>query len=198
MSTASRTEATRTATFLVSPAAVITFTNCAVFSLAGFVRSVTCDIVGSSSANSSIHLAPNANSKLVKPVALPPGRAKPSINRCPTGSATCVNTTGIVLVDFFAATRPGVPWATITSAAAETRLPASACVQDAQSLNQRRTSVAVPLSPKGQKRARKKPGLSAGLFRCDSLRLHYPRKSALASTLVNTDVTPPLMWRRNA
>ena len=50
MSAASRTEAIRTATFLVSPAAVTDFTNCAVFSLAGFVMSITRETLRSSSS----------------------------------------------------------------------------------------------------------------------------------------------------
>src|SRR5215469_5185366 len=55
---------------------------------------------GAISLMSSNHLAPIANSKLVNPVMLPPGRAKLETKPCPIGSPTTTNTIGIVLVSF--------------------------------------------------------------------------------------------------
>jgi hypothetical protein len=49
---------------------------------------------GATSLRSSSHFPPIEGSKLVKPVALPPGRARLSTNPAPTGSGTLVNTIG--------------------------------------------------------------------------------------------------------
>src|SRR5262245_25190419 len=48
--------------------------------------------------SSSNHLPPIPNSYGVKPVTLPPGRARLSTNPAPTGSGTFVNTIGTVRV----------------------------------------------------------------------------------------------------
>ena len=58
---------------------------------------------GANPLSSSSHLPPSDASKLVKPVMLPPGRARFSTKPTPSGSATCRNTTGIVR------RRPGAP-----------------------------------------------------------------------------------------
>jgi hypothetical protein len=50
---------------------------------------------GAMSRNSSSHLLPMLASKLVKPVMIPPGRAKLSTKPVPIGSETAVNTIGI-------------------------------------------------------------------------------------------------------
>ena len=48
--------------------------------------------------SSSSHFPPRLYSNWVKPVALPPGRARLSTKPAPTGSATCTNTIGTVRV----------------------------------------------------------------------------------------------------
>ena len=56
-----------------------------------------------------------ADSKKVKPVALPPGRARLSTRPRPTGSVTATNMRGIECVSRRSATRPGAAPAIITS-----------------------------------------------------------------------------------
>ena len=53
-------------------------------------------VLGATSLSSSNHLPVSENSTLVNPVTLPPGRARLSTKRSPTGSETTVNTIGIV------------------------------------------------------------------------------------------------------
>ena len=55
-------------------------------------------MLGMISLSSSSHFAPMPNSNGVKPVALPPGRAKLATNPAPTGSGTITNTIGTVCV----------------------------------------------------------------------------------------------------
>src|SRR6516225_10116994 len=53
---------------------------------------------GAISLISSTHFPANPYSGLVKPVALPPGRARLATKPAPTGSTTCANTIGTVRV----------------------------------------------------------------------------------------------------
>src|SRR6266567_3221454 len=61
---------------------------------------------GATSLSNSNHLPASEDSTLVNPVTLPPGRAKLSTKRSPTGSETIVNTIGIVRVCFKSAAVP--------------------------------------------------------------------------------------------
>src|SRR6516165_8266411 len=56
---------------------------------------VTCGAISLSSSN---HFAPMPYSYSIKPVTLPPGRARLSTKPAPTGSGVCVNTIGIARV----------------------------------------------------------------------------------------------------
>src|SRR5262245_32940015 len=62
--------------------------------MAGSRRTATCATPGASSLSSSSHFPLMLYSYSMKPVALPPGRAKLSTKPAPTGSATSANTTG--------------------------------------------------------------------------------------------------------
>src|SRR5262245_58742808 len=53
---------------------------------------------GAISLSSSSHLPPTENSNMLNPVRLPPGRVTFVTKPCSTGSETCTNTTGTVLV----------------------------------------------------------------------------------------------------
>src|SRR5437764_11895526 len=64
-------------------------------------------------------------SKLVNPVALPPGRARLSTKPAPTGSDTSTNTIGTVRVDSCRAATGGLPVASRTSGASATNSAAS-------------------------------------------------------------------------
>src|SRR5260221_3034887 len=75
---------------------------------------VTC---GAVCLSASSHLVPIENSKLVKPVRLPPGCAKFGTKPWPTGSVTCVNTIGTVPLCSRSAAVTGVLLAKITSGA---------------------------------------------------------------------------------
>ena len=74
-----------------------------------------CLICGEIALSISIHLPPIEAAKLVKPVALPLGRARLAVNPLPTGSETSVNTIGIVRVSRARASAAKVGWATTTS-----------------------------------------------------------------------------------
>ena len=58
---------------------------------------------GTSSDSSSSRLGVSSAARLLKPVRLPPGRARLATRPAPTGSPTPVKTIGIVEVAFFAA-----------------------------------------------------------------------------------------------
>src|SRR5262249_49279482 len=61
-------------------------------------RTATRVTPGAVCLSSSSHLAPMLNSQFMKPVALPPGRAKLSTKPAPTGSLVAVNMIGTVRV----------------------------------------------------------------------------------------------------
>ncbi len=75
---------------------------------------MTC---GAVCLSASSHLVPIENSKLVKPVRLPPGCAKFGTKPWPTGSVTCVNTIGTVPLCSRSAAVTGVLLAKIRSGA---------------------------------------------------------------------------------
>src|SRR6516162_10236083 len=66
---------------------------------------------GAISLISSIHFPANPYSGLVKPVALPPGRARLATKPAPTGSTTCANTIGTVRVACSKGVAAGMPLA---------------------------------------------------------------------------------------
>ena len=82
--------------------------NCGGAAVAGLNRSATRTVRGAISFNSSIHLPPTAGSLVVKPVMLPPGRARLAAKPLPIGSATTANTIGIVRVSRASAPVTGV------------------------------------------------------------------------------------------
>src|SRR5262245_48498737 len=61
-------------------------------------RTATRVTPGAICLSSSSHFPPMLNSQIMKPVALPPGRAKLSTKPAPTGSLVSVNTIGMVRV----------------------------------------------------------------------------------------------------
>src|SRR5215467_12659306 len=71
---------------------------------------------GAISLTSSGHFPLRPYSNCVKPVVLPPGRARLSTMPAPTGSMACANTTGIVLLARWIAATTVAPAATTTSA----------------------------------------------------------------------------------
>src|SRR5205823_11098583 len=68
---------------------------------------------GAISFSSSSHFPPTENSNMLKPVRLPPGRVTLVTKPCSTGSETCTNTIGTVLVACWRAVRLAVEAATI-------------------------------------------------------------------------------------
>jgi hypothetical protein len=79
---------------------------------------------GATSLSSSSHFAAIAYSKIVNPVALPPGRARLLMKPAPTGSITPANTIGTVRVTCSNAATVALALARITSGASETSSPA--------------------------------------------------------------------------
>jgi hypothetical protein len=75
---------------------------------------------GAISLRSSISLELIDDSKLVNPVMLPPGSAKPAMKPLPIGSETWMNTMGMVRVCCWSAATTGVVWATIRSGCSST------------------------------------------------------------------------------
>ena len=63
---------------------------------------------------------------LLRPVTLPPGRARLDTSPAATGSPAVVVTIGIALVAYLAAKGPGVPWDTMTSTLSRTSSAARA------------------------------------------------------------------------
>src|SRR5512132_804541 len=70
---------------------------------------------GATSLSTSSILPPMENSPSVKPVMLPPGRVRLATNPLPTGSNTCVNTIGMLLVARFNGSSSSAPLVQITS-----------------------------------------------------------------------------------
>ncbi len=77
-------------------------------------------MLGATCLSNSTHLRPKLNSKLVKPVALPPGRARLCTQPAPTGSGTFTITIGMVLVACSTGAGARAPAVTITSGASAT------------------------------------------------------------------------------
>jgi hypothetical protein len=75
---------------------------------------------GAISVGASSHLLPMLNLKLVKPVSLPPGRARSGTKSCPTGSVTYTNTIGSVRLTGSSPATTGVATARIRSGARRT------------------------------------------------------------------------------
>src|SRR6516164_4007047 len=88
VSPASRTLIGRTSTPSDEAEAWIAANWPAPAAMAGFRRNATRFTPGAISLSSSSHLPPKSNSYSIKPVALPPGRARVSTKPAPTGSAT--------------------------------------------------------------------------------------------------------------
>ena len=85
---------------------------------------------GAISLSSVSHFPIVGKSMRVKPVMLPPGRARLATKPCPTGSMTRENTMGMVRVACFNAATTGDPLATMTSGAEFTSSVACACIRD--------------------------------------------------------------------
>jgi hypothetical protein len=83
------------------------------------------ELWGTSSDSSSSRFGVSSRLITLKPVTLPPGRARLATRPPPTGSLTPVKTIGIVEVAFFAASAEG-PLAAITSSLRPTRSAANA------------------------------------------------------------------------
>lgn len=88
--------------------------------LAGSRRTMARVTCGATCLRSSSHLPLILYSKFIKPVVLPPGRARLSTKPAPTGSETRMNTIGTVRVAFCNASTPNVPAANRTSGASAT------------------------------------------------------------------------------
>src|SRR5215510_9324095 len=80
-------------------------------------RTATRIRLGAICLSNSNHFALRLNSNAMKPVALPPGRARLSTYPAPTGSLTTVNTTGTVRVDSSSGPTPEPPPERMTSGA---------------------------------------------------------------------------------
>ena len=76
--------------------------------------------LGAISLRSSGHLPPKLYSSAVKPVTLPPGRAKLSTKPAPTGSATSANTIGTLRVACSKGGMDAEPLVKMTSGASAT------------------------------------------------------------------------------
>src|SRR5262245_24430820 len=82
--------------------------------LAGSKTTAVLSTLGAHSLSSCSHFPPTENSKLVKPVILPSGRAKLVTKPAPTGSTTCTKTLGIERVCCRRAMPAGAPAANTT------------------------------------------------------------------------------------
>jgi hypothetical protein len=80
---------------------------------------------GTTSLRTSSHFPLTPYSKFVKPVALPPGRARLATKPAPTGSAVCVNTIGTVRVASCNGPMTWPPLARMTSGVSATNSTAS-------------------------------------------------------------------------
>src|SRR6516225_10549455 len=122
------------------------------FGLFGLTSTAITPALGASSVSSSTSLGISSVVMLVKPVMLPPGRARLATRPIPTGSPALMKTIGIVEVALFAASAGGVlPVVTITSTlwatrSASSRFPARRASNNAI---ERRYRAPVPLNPIG-------------------------------------------------
>ena len=83
----------------------------------GSRRTATRVIPGAISFNNSTHFTLKLYSNCIKPVALPPGRARLATKPAPTGSMTITNTIGTARVACSNGPTDEVPWARMTSGA---------------------------------------------------------------------------------
>ena len=88
--------------------------------MAGSRMTATRVTPGAICLSSSSHFPLMPYSNRVKPVALPPGRARLSTKPAPTGSVTCTNTIGTVRVACSNGTAVALPGARMTSGASAT------------------------------------------------------------------------------
>jgi hypothetical protein len=95
-------------------------------------RTATRATPGAISLSSSSHFPPMLNSQFMKPVALPPGRAKLSTKPAPTGSLVMVNTIGTVRVACSNGPTLEVPPASMTSGASAAN--SAACLRISSAL----------------------------------------------------------------
>jgi hypothetical protein len=92
--------------------------------MAGSRITAACVKPGPISLSNSSHFPPMPYSNEVKPVALPPGRARLSTYPAPTGSGTIANTMGTLRVASSNGPAAALPLATMTSGASATSSPA--------------------------------------------------------------------------
>jgi hypothetical protein len=94
--------------------------------------------LGAICLSSSSHLPLRLYSKIMKPVALPPGRAKLSTKPAATGSPATGNTIGMVRVACSSGTTVTAPWARMTSGANATN--SAACLRISAAVMAQRVS----------------------------------------------------------
>src|SRR6516165_7612494 len=107
--------------------------------MAGSRRTATRVTPGAISLSSSSHFALKPYSKLVNPVALPPGRARLSTKPAPTGSATAANTIGTLRVACSNGPMVEAPVARMTSGMVATN--STACLRISLALLAQRVSM---------------------------------------------------------
>src|SRR5438094_203083 len=129
----------------------------------------TCVTAGTTSLSSSSDFPNIAYSKKVKPVTLPPGRARLEMKPCPTGSVTSTKTIGIERITCTASERIALPFATMMSGGR----PASSV----------RSPRMRPISPAVQ---------------CQSMRRFLPSVQPVADQRTGLHVLPECRNRRNA
>ena len=105
--------------------------------MAGSRRTATRVTPGAICLSSSSHFPPMLYSKFMKPVALPPGRARLSTKPAPTGSATTGNTIGTVRVACSNGPTVVAPEARMTSGASATNSAACLRISAASAVAQR-------------------------------------------------------------
>src|SRR5262245_5452953 len=111
MAAASAAGAAIVATANVCPAASIGCSNAsAKGAVCGLNKTAARPTAGATSLSVCSHLPLIENSKFVKPVTLPPGRARLGTKPLPAGSVTCTNTVGNVVVSLRSSASTGVYW----------------------------------------------------------------------------------------
>jgi hypothetical protein len=151
----------------MSGATVCTAANCPIpEAMAGSRRTAARVTRGATSLSSSSHFPLIPYSKIVNPVALPPGRAKLVTKPAPTGSMTCTNTIGRVRVACRSGTTVVVPVAaTRTSGASATNSAACLRTSSALVVAQR---VSTRTFPPSLQPNRRKPCINAAMRAWDS------------------------------
>jgi hypothetical protein len=105
--------------------------------MVGFRRTAALVTRGAISLSSSSHFPLMLYSKLINPVAFPPGRAKLATKPPPTGSVTCTNTMGTRRVACSNDLMTVVPWARTTSGSSSTNSAAYLRMRSASAAPQR-------------------------------------------------------------